>query len=238
MFMTLPKALLIIVCVSLLYYFNVVNGQFYPEEENESKSTLDDQYAQQRIETYLELGEEGFTKHYCTKYDVPESICDDVVNFTKSQIEELEKNQSSTSAMEPISYETHNDYEYGYSVEYPSDWHVGGYDHKIFKGTREFTIWVIDNPKFALLDTNNFGQITYEVDKERDGVKITDTPGRVNIDGEPALTYSYTEDDNEIMTMALMHNSVAYTFKYETLKENFEKDSDTMLHFFASIKFQ
>lgn len=63
----------------------------------------------------------------------------------------------------------------------------------------------------------------FEVDEERDGVKITDNLGQINLgdDDESALTYSYTQDGNEIMTAVLMHSNMAYTFKYETLKENF-----------------
>lgn len=168
---------------------------------------------------------------------IPKIICDDFAVLIKKDIEELEQNQTSSSVTRPITYESYNDYANGVSVEYPSDWHVSDFGGEIFKGTREFTISASDDPRYSLLDTYNFGQISFEVDEERDGVKITETPGRVNIDGEPAFTYSYIEDGNEIMTMALMHNSIAYTFKYETLKENFDKDSDIRLHFFGTIKF-
>jgi hypothetical protein len=215
----------------------IITGQLIPESAL-GQSTLGKEYEQQRIEKYLELGEKGFIKDCKKNQFFPGSVCDDIANFTKMQIEELEQNQTSDSVIEPITYKTHNDYENGFSVEYPSDWHVGEYGYKIFEGTREFSITVNDDPRFSLLDTYNLGDIMFEVDKERDGVKIIDNPGRVNIDGEPAFTYSYTEDSNEIMTMALMHDSVAYTFKYETLKQNFDKDFDTMMHFFGTISFQ
>ena len=39
------------------------------------------------------------------------------------------------------------------------------------------------------------------------------------------------------MAAALMHNSVGYVFKYETLKKNFDKDTNTALDFFGSIRF-
>ena len=36
-----------------------------------------------------------------------------------------------------------------------------------------------------------------------------------------------------------MHNNIGYVFKYETLKENFDNDTDTdtMIQFLSSIKF-
>lgn len=80
-----------------------------------------------------------------------------------------------------------------------------------------------------------------------EGVIITDNLGRINVDEEPALSFTYSKDTYETMatshskdtyeTMAtvLIHNNLGYAFKYTSLKDN---DFDTMTRFHASIKFQ
>jgi hypothetical protein len=60
---------------------------------------------------------------------------------------------------------------------------------------------------------------------------------QIDIDGNPAGTFSYCEGDNEIMVAALMHNDIGYLFAYQTQKLNFDQDTDTMIRFFGSIKF-
>jgi len=57
------------------------------------------------------------------------------------------------------------------------------------------------------------------------------------IGGEPALSFSYSLLDKEYMVVALMHKSVPIVFEYGTLKENFDKDLDTMLHFIGTLRF-
>ena len=34
-----------------------------------------------------------------------------------------------------------------------------------------------------------------------------------------------------------IHNNVGYVFEYGTLKENFDKDFDTMMHFIGTLRF-
>ncbi len=61
--------------------------------------------------------------------------------------------------------------------------------------------------------------------------------GQINIDQEAANTFSYTQGNKETMVAALIHNSIPFLFKYETLKQNFDKDTYTMLEFLGSVKF-
>jgi hypothetical protein len=57
------------------------------------------------------------------------------------------------------------------------------------------------------------------------------------IGGEPAFSFSYSILDKEYMVVVLMHNNVPYVLEYGTLKENFDKDLDTMLHIIGTIRF-
>ena len=75
-----------------------------------------------------------------------------------------------------------------------------------------------------------------DVHKEN-GAKVTDDLGQINIGDEPAYYFSYTEDNKQIGVAALLHNNVGYEFEYETLKENFDADSDIMYHLLGSVKF-
>ena len=101
------------------------------------------------------------------------------------------------------------------------------------KGTREFSIQIFNDSKYSILDT----PIHIMRDVYKDDHGVTGNLGQINIDQESADTFSYTQDNKEIMAAALMHNSIPYLFKYETLKQNFDKDTDTMLKFFGSVEF-
>ncbi len=39
------------------------------------------------------------------------------------------------------------------------------------------------------------------------------------------------------MATALIHNNVGYVFKYETLKDNFDSEFESMTHLLGTIKF-
>jgi hypothetical protein len=103
-------------------------------------------------------------------------------------------------------------------------------------GTREFTVSTYDDPRYSVLDTNSFGNIIFDVWKDKDGAKITDNLGQLNIGDEPASSFSYSQLGKEHMVVALIHNNVGYVFEYDTLKENFEKDFDTMMHFIGTLR--
>jgi hypothetical protein len=61
--------------------------------------------------------------------------------------------------------------------------------------------------------------------------------GQLNIGDESAMSFSYSQGKSESMVVALMRNNIGYVFEYTTLKDNFEKDFDSMMHFLARIKF-
>lgn len=189
---------------------------------------------QRNIEKYLELGEEGFKKD-CIDGGVPESLCESLTDIAKEDVEALQQNQSSTIDSQDNTYETYINNIRGYSVEYPSDWQeLSG---EIVKGTREFSLQLYNNSLFSLLDSDDFADITYEGYQENKDVEVEDELGEINIDGESAYTFSFTENNKKSMLVVLMHENVGYLFKYETLKENFEKDSDIMWRFFSSVRF-
>ncbi len=207
---------------------------------------------QQDKEKYLELGEEKFRKD-CYKNlnmdnevaedlldympeDFAKDVCESKISEIKNETASLLQNQTLDSVTGEATYTTHNDYSKGFTVEYPTDWHVSSDGEKIFKGTREFTISTYDDPKYSVIDTNSFGNIIFDVWKDRDGAKITDNLGLLNIGDEPAASFSYSQLGKEFMVVALMHNNVGYVFEYGTLKENFDKDFDTMMHFIGTLR--
>jgi hypothetical protein len=196
-----------------------------------------DTYMQQNIEKYQELGEKGFIKD-CMSTPPKEIFTKDTCQILRDTVKEKmmsqQENQTANATSTSQGYEVYNDISGGYSVRYPSDWHVRG--GNIIKGTREFSVNAFSDPKFSILDTSNFGATMHDLYKD-DGVKFTGNLGEIQIDGEPARTFSYSEDNKETMVAAIMHNNTGYLFKYETLKENFDSDTDTMIQFLSSIKF-
>lgn len=202
---------------------------------------------EQDIEEFKELGEKAYYKK-CTQGEFADILKKlfDLKKICKSNIAELknltitaaganeQQNQSSSNS---ITYLTHYDYTNGFSVEYPSDWHVS--DSTIYKGTREFSLTVFDEPMYALLDTDGFASTYFDSYKDMDGVVITDSLAGINLgtNDEPALTFSYSKGYYENMATLLIHNNVGYVFKYTTLKQNSDADFDTMTHFLASIRF-
>src|SRR5574341_1997421 len=154
---------------------------------------------------------------------------DELKNLTK--ISAPTNEQENQSSINPITYLTHYDYTNGFSVEYPSDWIVS--DSTIYKGTREFSLTVFDEPSFSLIDTEGFASTYFDSYKDMNGVVITDGLAKLNlgINDEPALTFSYSKDYYETMAILLIHNNIGYAFKYTTLKQNFDGDYDIMTHF-------
>lgn len=201
---------------------------------------------QRDIEEFLDLGEKGYYKHCLNKLSLLEDLEDLAKKVCKKNLEELtstnaslQQNSMSNSTGDTTTYLTYPDYANGYGVEYPSDWHVSEFLglHSIYKGTREFSIDIFDEPTYALINTEAFGDTYFDSYGEMDGVTITDSLARIQIGDEPALTFSYSKDDDEVMTAVLIHNNVGYAFKYTTLKQNFDGDYDTMTRFLASVKF-
>jgi hypothetical protein len=240
-------------CVFLVFSFaSLITGNLISQPTFGQLEELTKDRVQQDKEKFLELGEEQFRKD-CYKNlnldnevaedlldympeDLTKEICESKISKIKNETATSEQNQSLNSVTGGTTYTTHNDYSNGFSVEYPTDWHASSNGDKIFKGTREFTMAKFDDPKYSILDTNSFGNIIFDVWKDKDGAKITDNLGLLNIDDEPAASFSYSQLGKEFMVVALMHNNVGYVFEYGTLKENFDKDFDTMMHFIGTVR--
>jgi hypothetical protein len=239
-------------CIFLIVSFaSLMTGNLISQATFGQLDELTKERDQQDKEKFLELGEEKFRKDCYKNLNSDNKITEDILgympkNFAKEACESkiskiknetapLQQNQTSDSVTGETAYTTHNDYSRGFTVEYPTDWHISG--DKIFKGTREFTTSTYDDPKYSVLDTDSFGSIMFDIFKEKDGVKITGDVGQFMIGNEPALTFTYSELDKEHRVVALMHNNVGYVFDYGTLKENFDKDFDTMMHFIGTIRF-
>jgi hypothetical protein len=208
---------------------------------------------QQDKEKFLELGEEKFREDCYKSLNMDNKIGEDLLGYMpkdfakdacesriskfKNETATLDQNQTLDSVTGETAYTTYNGYSNAFTGEYPTDWHVSQGGDKIFKGTREFKISTYDDPKYSVLDTSSFGNIIFDIHKEDEGVKITDNLGQLMIGDEPASSFSYSQLDKEYMVVALMHDNVGYVFEYGTLKENFDKDFDTMMHFIGTLRF-
>jgi hypothetical protein len=208
---------------------------------------------QQNKEKFLELGEEHFrndcyennnsednefTKDLMSElpHDIAKKLCEGKINGIKNETGTLQQNQTLDSVTGETSYTTHYNYSNSFTVDYPTDWHLSHDGKKIFKETREFKMSKYDDPIYSVLDTISFGSIFFDNKKDEDGVKITDNLAQLFIGHEPALTFTYSKLGKEFMVVALMHNNVGYVFEYGTLKENFDKDFDTMMQFIGTLR--
>lgn len=221
------KTVLIFTCLPILIIMlpAVVYGQSDP-----------DAVIQRDIEKYQELGDKGFIKDCMSSVIEPtKSICEAIRDMVKEKIANQTSINQTLINGSSTEYQVYNDDNKGYSVEYPSDWHIV-FDY-LAKGAREFSATVFSDPKYAILDTDNFADIMTDIYSEEDGNKITGGFGQIDIDGNPARTFSYSHGDEEFMVAMLMHNDIGYLFKYQTQKQNFGQDTDMMIRFFGSIKF-
>ena len=190
-----------------------------------------DEINQQQIEKFLELGREGYIKD-CQKL-LPEEICEIDADRRENESKSFQQNQASNASDTDTHF--YIDSKNQFRLDYPADWHQKG--SSVVKGTREFSPLIISDPKFSLLDTSNFGDILFDSRTDEKNVKVIDKPGSILIGGEPAISFSYTEDEKTIIVAGLIHKGAAYVFRFETLKENFEKDMNTAMDLFGSIKF-
>ncbi|MDP9490545.1 MAG: hypothetical protein M3P28_10170 [Thermoproteota archaeon] len=197
------------------------------QSDNQSSSL--DASEQRLYEKFLEQGEEAFEKE-CLKSlnidneyaedfldympkDLSKDVCENRIgkfkNLTETGTETLVENQTSILAGE-ITYDTYNDNTNGFSLEYPSDWHISDSSKglKVYKGTREFTVTIYDDPQISLIDTYDFGRIQFEIYNEDNKFKITEELAELNIDDEPALSFSYSYGSREIMATALIHGLI------------------------------
>ena len=253
---TIAYILLFLIGIICSYNFSATAQLSSQETWNSSAPPLN-AMEQRQFEKFLEMGEEAYKKE-CYKSlgignefaedildympdDLSKDVCDarikEFKNLTTTGTGESGANQSSTLGQ--VTYETYSDNTDGFSLEYPSDWHVRDGDKglNVYKGTRGFSVSVYDDPQISLIDTYDFGRLQFKVYDEDNKYKITDELAELNIDDKPALSFSYSVGGREIMATALIHNNVGYLFEYETLKENFDSDIDMMTRFLGTIRF-
>ena len=196
-------------------------------------STDVDMIKQQQIEKFLDLGEKGYMKD-CLEWGSDKSFCEELTNIVKNDTKSFQQNQTSNTTNVQAT-KSYVDDENGFSLDYPSDWHQLG--SSIFKGTREFSLLKLSDPKFLLFGTLEFGRTWFEIREVESHVKVIDKPRNILIGGEPAVLFSYSKDEKATMVAALMHNNTGYVFEYKTQKENLDKDIITALDIFGSIRF-
>jgi hypothetical protein len=240
-------------CVFLLVSFvSLMTGNLISQPTFGQVEEFTKELHQQDKEKFLELGEEKFREDCYKNLNMDNKITEDIMGYMpkdfakdaceskiskiKNETATLQQNQTLDSVTGETTYTTHK-HANGFTVDYPTDWHPSSDGDKIFRGTREFKMSIYDDPKYSVLDTNSFGSIIFDIHKDDDGVKITDNLGQLNIGDEPALAFSYSQLGKEFMVVALIHNNVGYEFEYGTLKQNFDKDFDIMMHFFGTLRF-
>ena len=201
-----------------------------------SEASIAKTMKQIEVEKFLELGKKGYMENCLnTEYGGildANTVCEAVVKGVESDAKSFKQNQTSNNTNMQATKLLYVDNKTGYSLKYPSDWHQIGSD--ILKGTREFSSDIYDDPKFSLADTPVFADAMIDIYLDEHNAKIIEKPSKIIIGGEPAVLFSYSQDEKATMAAALMHNSVGYVFKYETLKKNFDKDTNTALDFFGS----
>ena len=136
---------------------------------------------------------------------------------------------------ENSSYGVHTNYKYGFEFKFPTVWKINDDTTRFYSGDREFTYTTFDVPP-RLRNSQNFSSALFESHEKSDRIKIIRNLSQINIDGQTAFSFSFSELKKETMVVTLYKNS-GYVFKYSTLKENFNKDFGIMMYFFSTIKF-
>ena len=222
----------IVLLISIFFMVSLFVGNSFQKTFGQS-STLDT-IKQQENERFLDLGKEGYIKE-CQRAGIfDKSSCEEMGDIMENMSKSFQQNQTSNNT-ELQGTKSFVDNEKGISFEYPGDWHESY--GTVTKGTREFRSITYDDPKFSLLSTSALGDIWYDIFSEKKDVKIVDKPSRILIGGEPAVAFTFTQNENEIMVAFIMHNNVPYDFEYQTLKKNYDQDVSTALDFFGSIRF-
>jgi len=109
---------------------------------------------------------------------------------------------------------------------------------EFYKVTRNFEVLIQEHSYLSSIDSMEFGDTLYEIYDERDGIKMVEPLTSLNIDEKPASTFGYSDGIYQTQVVSMIHNNLGYEFKYSTLKDNFENDSDLMKYLFNSIKFK
>jgi len=90
---------------------------------------------------------------------------------------------------------------------------------KFFSSTSEFTSSVCDDPQYSLTNSYDFASYIFGSYKEKKGTKITGNLNAINIDDQPASSFSYSEVNKQTMTVVLVHKNIGYVLSILRLKK-------------------
>ena len=193
--------------------------------------------AEEGVKKFFELGEERYLED-CKNKGIPDNLCKLFSKSFKKGVESGKYNLTSSPAKE--NYETYYDSANRFVIDYPSKWEIDQGLNKLefYKGTRNFEVLIQEHSYLSSIDSMEFGDTLYEIYDQRDGIKMVEPLTSLNIDEKPASTFGYSDGIYQTKVVSMIQNNLGYEFKYSTLKDNFEKDSDLMNYLFSSIKFK
>jgi len=196
-----------------------------------------------------EDGEEAFLKECNTNSILKGAeVCDSVKEMFKDIIanETNISNETNTDneLRAPEDYETYTDKLAGYSLEYPSDWKADDSSSPsssiFYKGGRAFEVRLWDNIEISFLDLMDVGEVAMDTatDDENEKLEKSLQSYGKNIDGEEAVTFTYSDSGVIKKVVSVIHDDKAYDFTYSSSIGTLEDNDETMNHFFNSIKFE
>jgi hypothetical protein len=225
------SVLMIILVSSLIIPFGFISSTQAQSDDSIEKM------AEEGVKKFFELGEERYLED-CKKKGIPDSLCKLFAKGFKKGVESGKYNLTSSPAKQ--NYETYYDSSNRFVIDYPSKWKVdkGLNKLEVYEGTRNFEVLIQEHTYLSTIDSIEFGDTLYEIYDERDGIKMVKSLTSLNIDEKPASTFGYSDGIYQTQVVSMIHNNLGYEFKYSTLKDNFENDSDLMKYLFNSIKFK
>lgn len=177
--------------------------------------------------------------------DLPD-LCDSLKEIFKEMI--LNETNISKETIDEIDtpkvYQSYTDSNAGISLEHPSDWKVDDSSSptlsSFYKGGRTFEVRLWDNIAISFLDLKDVGETAMDTatdDENEKLVKSLQSYGK-NIDGEEAVTFTYSDSGVIKKVVSVIHGDKAYDFTYSSSIGRLEDDDEIMNHFFDSIKFE
>lgn len=225
------SVLMIILVSSLMVALCVI-----PSTQAQSDDSIE-KMAEEGVEKFFELGEDQYMED-CKKKGIQDNLCKLFAKSFKKGVESGKYNLTSSPAKQ--NYETYYDSAKSFVIDYPSKWEIDKGLNKLefYQGTRNFEVMIKEHPYLSSIDSMEFGDTLYEIYDGRDDIKMVEPLTNLDIDEKPASTFGYSDGIYQTQVVSMIHNNLGYEFKYSTLKDNFEKDSDLMNYLFNSIKFK
>lgn len=195
-----------------------------------------------------EDGEEAFYKE-CSAATGGEVLflCDTMKDILKEVIANETKtgNASTESDLDnPEGYEIYTDEIAGFSLEHPVDWKIDSSSSPsltiFYKGSIGFEVKLWDNIIFSFLDVKDHGEVAQDTATDDENEKLEESLKSYDkgIDGEEAVTFTYSDSGVLKKVVSVLHDGKAYDFTYSSSKSTLEDDEETMNHFFDSVKLE